>query len=236
MAASRAVAVRSLLTTAADVRRRAAEERSRVSADLQQRAIDAEVRTTRRALLHALRLRLGQDAVPFLDEEFLAVADPSSLYEAILDAAVASTASAVDLQLSDSTGNVLRMTAHRGFPVEFLDYFAVLDSSSPTACATALHTRKPVLVDDVTRSAIFADRPTLPRMLEVGSRAVHSYPLPTPDGRVGGVLSFHYARCSPKTGAAPVVARAAAHALAITHGVGTSSFDQRGGCRSAARN
>jgi hypothetical protein len=200
--------------SAAAEHRRAAEEHERVLRQLQQCIIDVEVRATRRTLLRAVRRRGGAHAVSFLDEDFLAVADSPAIYEAIVDAAVTvGGASTADLQLYDPGAAVLRMAAHRGFPADFLAFFAVVDAAQPTACAQAWATREPVLVDDVSRSPIFAGRPTRERLLDAGTRSVQSYPLLAPDGAVVGVLSFHGGKAVPRASGAAVVARCAAQVI-----------------------
>ena len=131
-----------------------------------------------------------------------------------MDAAVSvGGASTADLQLYDPGAGVLRMAAHRGFPADFLAFFAVVDAAQPTACAQAVVRREPVLVDEVSRSPIFAGRPTRERLLDAGTRSVQSYPLLAPDGAVLGVLSFHGRQALPRATGAEVVARCAALAI-----------------------
>jgi hypothetical protein len=103
------------------------------------------------------------------DAEFLAVADQPALTQAIPNAAL-TVAESCDLQLL--TGDTLSISTHHGFSREFLGFFATVDATSPTACGRPLATSQPVLVDDVSRSRIFAGRPTLEAMLDMRSRAV----------------------------------------------------------------
>jgi hypothetical protein len=84
-----------------------------------------------------------------------------------------------------------------------------VDSTDETACTAAVAQRRVVVVDDVTRGAIFTDAATLEPMLAAGSRAVRSYPRLVADGSVGAVLSCHYNR-SPTDEDAAVVATGAA--------------------------
>jgi len=122
-------------------------------------------------------------------------------------------ADACDLQLYDSSTGTLRIAAHHGFTQDFLTSFATVDATQPTACASALATRQPVLIDDVTRSPIFVGHPTLDYLRAALTRAVRSYPLLTPHGAVYGVLSLHYHQPAPARGAPDLVAIAAAGAL-----------------------
>lgn len=191
----------------------ALQQRQHATAQREQRLIDAEVRETRHTLLRPIRRRGGTDAVAFCDDDFLTVADRPALYRAILDAAVAAGhADNADLQLYDPRENVLRLVAHHGFPDRFLSFFATVDAATPTACATALTTRRPVLIDDITHHDIFTGHPTLEPMLDAGSRAVSSYPLIAGD-RLLGVLSFHHRTPAPPTSYAGLVASCTTHAL-----------------------
>ncbi|WP_433061137.1 GAF domain-containing protein [Dactylosporangium sp. CS-033363] len=209
-----------LLTARADYHR-AATDRQRIEdqvaeirAHEQQGMIDAEVRATRRILLDAVRRRAGAEALMLIDRDFLAVADRPTIVAAMLDVArTVGRADFCDLQIYDPTTAALRMEAHRGFSDEFLEYFATVGEGQPTACAVAVRTRQTVVVDDVTRNPIFAGQPTLAPICAAGSRAIRSYPLLTPDGRIHGVLSLHYRRPAPAAGAADLVAASAAHAL-----------------------
>jgi hypothetical protein len=193
--------------------RRVMEQQARIQARHEQRLLDAEVRATRRALMEALRRRAGPDVVAFLDEDFLTVADSPTVYRAVLDAAVTvGGAESADLQLQERAG-VLSIVAQHGFSAEFLAFFATVDPAQPTACAKALATRQPVLVDDVRGSTIFSGQPTLKPLVEAGTRSVHSYPLVTSVGDVLGVLSFHYRESALASCRAELVARCAAEAL-----------------------
>lgn len=195
------------------VRDEAVHQRLHVIAQNEQRLLDAEVRDTRRALVSAVRRRGGTDAVAFCDDDFLAVADRPALYQAILDAAVtAGRADNADLQLYDRHRGVLRLVAHHGFPQRFLTFFATVDAATPSACAVALATRQPVVIDDIARHEIFAGRTTLEPVLDAGSRAVSSHPLIAGD-RLLGVLSFHHRRTAPSPGHASLVASCATQAL-----------------------
>lgn len=194
-------------------RRRVVQQRARILAQQEQRLVDAEVVQSRRDLLHAIRRRRRTNAVAFCDPDFLAVADPPTVHRAILDAAVTvAGAACVDLQVYDQAAGVLRIAAHHGFDPSFLTVFATVAADQPTACATALVTGQPVLIDDVTRSPIFAGQTTLEAILDAGSRAVYSYPLIV-RGDLIGVLSLHHRSPMTRHGPARLVADSAAWAL-----------------------
>jgi hypothetical protein len=165
------------------LRHRTLQQRERMLARHEQRLIDAETGAARRALMRALRRRGGAHIAIFLDDDFLTEAARPTVYGAIVDAAVTlSRAASVDLQLVDRGAGVLRMAAQCGFTSRFLECFDAVDAAQPTACAAALASRRPVLVEDVTRSPIFIGQPSLERIVDAGSRAVHSYPLLAADG------------------------------------------------------
>lgn len=205
---------------AATQRQRAELDQSRILARLQQQAIDGEVRTSRRLLLSGLRKRLRTDPRALSGEEFLGVADRATVLDGILLAAtIVGAADACDLQLYDPDTATLRIARQRGFTREFLAYFASVDLAQPTAYAIAAATGEPVIVDDVTRSPVFAGRPTLDVMLAAGSRAVHSHPLhDEAAGSLLGVLSFHYRARTPHHGDRELVAWSAARALSAAAG------------------
>jgi len=206
------------LQRVADARHRAAQQHEQVMGRHQQRIVDSEVNATRRAMLKMLRWRGGRDAVAFLDEDFLGIADEPAIYQAILTAAVlTSKAEFVDLQRYDPSTGLLRIVAQHGFTADFLHTFAVIDIDGPTACAAAVRAGRPVLVDEVAHSPVFVDQAARDTVLQAGTRAVYSYPLMTPGNTdVAGVLSFHHRRPSPLPDVAELVANGAAQALAAS--------------------
>lgn len=196
-------------------RDRAAGDQVRIEAEREQAAIDAEMRASRKRALQMLRHRARTDPLAVACSEFLAVADEAGVLEGILTAAVISARpDACDLQLYHRPTRSLRLVAQRGFTAEFVARFQTVAADVPTACATALATREPVVVDDLTTSPIFAGRPTLGVMLSAGSRAVQSYPLLGSGGDVLGMLSFHYRLPRPRVGNQELIAAGAAAALA----------------------
>jgi anti-anti-sigma factor len=190
------------------------DQRSWLIARFQQRSIDAEIRATRRCLLAELRRQLPTEPRALADEAFLSVADVGTVLDGIMMAAtIVGTADACHLQLTDPRTGVLHLTRHRGLPERFVAYFATVDPSRPTACATAASTGEPVIVEDVTRSRIFIGQSTLSVMSDAGIRAVHSHPLHHDDGHLIGVLSLHYLSTAPRRGDPELVAWCAARAL-----------------------
>ncbi|MBB4905470.1 GAF domain-containing protein [Actinophytocola algeriensis] len=206
------VRLRALRQDAAMKRHEAVRQRERMVAGQQQLLIDTEIRTTRQALLRGARRRGGSSAAVLFDSEFLTVADPTSLTQAVVAAAL-TVADSCDLQLLDPHDNSLRITAHHGFTPAFLRFFAHVGPTTPSACGRALSTGRPALVEDVAHSPIFTGRPTLEAMMDVGTRAVASYPLHATDGTVLGVLSLHHRRPHPPRDDCVLVARGAALAL-----------------------
>ena len=78
----------------------------------------------------------------------------------------------------------------------------------------AWSTGRPVLVDSVERSVIFAGSDALDPMMAAGSRSVYSYPLLGSRGEAVGVISFHARRPIGQQAGAQLVAQSAAVALA----------------------
>ncbi len=113
------------------------------------------------------------------------------LYD-ILDAAIEITGAQMgNIQLLE--GDVLRITAHRGFAPSFLEFFGTVRGEQ-AACGTALQRGERVIVDDVVTSPIFAGTSALGAMVAAGARAVQSTPLVSRSGRVLGMFSTHYQR------------------------------------------
>ncbi|MDG4858517.1 ANTAR domain-containing protein [Streptomyces sp. T-3] len=86
---------------------------------------------------------------------------------------------------------VLRLENHQGHSEAFTDYFAFVEDG--TSCSRAAANKKQVTVRDIARTEVFSDE-TRQFLLDSGSRAAHSLPLPSPDGTVRGVLSSHHDR------------------------------------------
>lgn len=135
------------------------------------------------------------------DDRRFITAHRRAVLEWIVNAAVQlAHADMGNIQIYDRDAEGLRIAAQQGFDQPFLDYFALVHTRQ-SACGAALQTREPVVIEDVTDSAVFADAPTLEVMLDAGVRAVQSIPLIGSSGVVVGVLSVHY-RAVPPSGVA----------------------------------
>ena len=153
--------LQALVRTAHAQRRDAVEQRARVVAGNEQRVIDAQVASTRRDLLRLAR-RSSPSTSGYLDPEFLAVADRSTVWEAILEAAVAlpgvsavdrvrdsdvfADATAVEMMMAAgsravysfpllSAGRVLGVMSLHGKRPLAKDHFRVLTSNAAVAWA-----------------------------------------------------------------------------------------------------
>lgn len=164
-----------------------------IQATTEQRRIDLEAAATRRSVWtltddDALR---SYPALGVLDPYFLAAAEPDTLLENVLDAALThSSADMGNVQLFDPRRRRLHLTAHRGFEPPFLDFFEWVDDEG-SACAAASAQRARVVVPDVEHSPLFSGV-SREVMLDARAVAVHSAPLISPSGRLLGVISCHY--------------------------------------------
>lgn len=115
-----------------------------------------------------------------------------SLLERILDAAISVTVADMGIiQLLDGDSDTLRIATQFGFAQVFLDFFARVRKGQ-WACGIALEKEERVIVEDITKSPIFAGTPALEILLEAGVCAVQSTPLFTHTGRLLGVFSIYY--------------------------------------------
>src|SRR5215469_3996493 len=108
----------------------------------------------------------------------------------ILDLAIDITdADFGNIQIIDSSRR-LRIAVNRGFGAEFLDYFAIVESSE-SACGVALQQNCRVIVTDVRNDSRFSvDSRRI--MLRANALAVQSTPLISSCGRLLGMMSTHY--------------------------------------------
>ncbi|MFI2645388.1 ANTAR domain-containing protein [Streptomyces sp. NPDC018610] len=137
------------------------------------------------------RARHGSPPLPGLDLDRHARTQHGAVLRAALHKAlhVAGT-SMGNLQLAE--GGVLRLEKHSGLPRRFTDFFAFVEDST-TSCALAARRHDQVTVRDVATATVF-DEASRQVILDAGSRACHSVPLLTEEGRLAGVVSTHHAR------------------------------------------
>ena len=96
-----------------------------------------------------------------------------------------------NIQLVDQESRGLKIVVQNGFEESFLEFFSeVIEEDS--ACGVALKSGQRTLVEDVTESEIYANKPSLEVMLEAGIRSVQSLPLLTSSGKILGVISTHF--------------------------------------------
>lgn len=124
-------------------------------------------------------VRIGNDVQRCLDD--------------ILETAITLTgADKGNLQLLDQKNGTLTIAAHRGFSKPFLSFFNAVRTEVAAACAEAMRSGERVIIEDVTKSPIFAGQPSLDVLLDAGVRAVQSTPLVSADGMVFGMISTHF--------------------------------------------
>lgn len=111
----------------------------------------------------------------------------------ILDAALAIThADMGDVQLLDAEANCLRIIVARGFDEAFLDSLRAVYPHTRTSCATAWQQGRRIVIEDMSRSDLFAGTLELELHTRAGSRAVQSTPICSRSGEVLGMFSTHY--------------------------------------------
>jgi PAS domain S-box-containing protein len=155
--------------------------------------------TWRKQTEEALRQSLEDiTRMQHVSTRLLQAGDFSLLLHEILDAAIGITGAQMgNIQLLD--GDLLRMTAQRGFDSPFLDFFGTVHVGL-LANGTALERGERVIVEDVVNSPIFMGTPALEVMVTAGVRAVQSTPLVSRSGRVLGIFSTHYQRAPQQPG------------------------------------
>src|SRR5215475_1869871 len=138
-------------------RMRTAAARMRAAAAQMQELLHLEKLARRQCFLS----HYGTPAVIFLDPYFLAASDLPTILTTAIDAAIVLTG--VDMgnvQLFDPALGALRIEAQRGFEPPFLEFFESVDEGQ-AVCGMALARAERVIVEDVTKSPIFAGAPAL---------------------------------------------------------------------------
>jgi PAS domain S-box-containing protein len=115
---------------------------------------------------------------------------PAVLGEIVEAAMAIAGADMGNLQLVDPRTGCLRIVAQRGFDQSYLDFWDSV-TEGQGACGTALARGERQIVEDVTRSPIFAGTPALDVQLAAGVHAVQSTPLAGRSGQPIGMLSTH---------------------------------------------
>lgn len=119
--------------------------------------------------------------------------DISTLLQLVVQAAIQiAGADKGNLQMLDTEKYSLSIVAQLGFEQPFLDYFAVVDSSHPSACGVSLAESRRVIIEDTESDSIYSAQPSLEILRQAGVRAVQSTPLLTRSGQLVGVLSTHW--------------------------------------------
>jgi hypothetical protein len=159
------------------------------AAPTRERAEAIQKAILKRGLLH-LHEPTPISALAFLKQKY-EPAEGAEMVQAALDAAInAAGADKGDMQLARPEG--LRIVAQRGFGQPFLEFFAIVDARSASACALALKTARRVVVSDVASDILFASTSAGEVLAEAGVRALQSTPLCADSGNVLGVLSTHW--------------------------------------------
>jgi PAS domain S-box-containing protein len=96
-----------------------------------------------------------------------------------------------NIQLLDETATGLRIVAHRGFDVDFLESFGEVTTADESVCARALMAGQRIVVEDIEAEEAYRELREIARA--AGYRAVVSTPLMGPDGTPFGMLSTHFA-------------------------------------------
>jgi anti-anti-sigma factor len=153
--------------------------------------------------LTGLRPLLRLDpAVPAVPAAAAAQAHTAQL-AGVLDAAMhAVNTDMGTAQYFDHTGDTLHLVTHRGFGHEFVSFFEIVRASgsgsgSGTSCGAAAAALRPVFVEDVTTSPVFAGSPELDVLIDAGVGSCVSLPVTTPRTGLLGVVSTHRSRPGP---------------------------------------
>jgi two-component system CheB/CheR fusion protein len=98
-----------------------------------------------------------------------------------------------NIQLLDRESGALRLAAQSGFDQPFVEFFESV-SDDDTACGVALRTKQRVIIEDITKSEIYAGQASFDAMRDADVMAVQSLPLLSSTGNVLGMISVHFAQ------------------------------------------
>src|SRR5215216_1158655 len=96
-----------------------------------------------------------------------------------------------NIQLLDNEPGILTLATQSSFEAPFLHFFETI-ASDDTACGVALQSKQRVIVEDVSKSEIFAGKPSLEILTAAEVRAVQSLPLLSSTGSLLGIISTHF--------------------------------------------
>lgn len=113
----------------------------------------------------------------------------------IIDTAIAVThTDKATLQLYDEELDALIIMAHRGFGKRFLTFFGRVQHDTPAVSREAQKAGERVIIEDLTKSRIFAGTRSLELLLDSGVRAAQSTPLIGAGGGFCGMISTHFSK------------------------------------------
>ena len=121
--------------------------------------------------------------------------DSHSIFQDIVDAAIVITkADKGNIQLLDQSTGKLKIVAHKGFDLPFLNFFEFVDAGGAAACGTAMKRMERVVIEDVIQSPIFSGSDALDVLLNEGVLGIQSTPLISRSGKLLGILSTHFSK------------------------------------------
>ena len=97
-----------------------------------------------------------------------------------------------NIQLLERNSGVLKLFAQSGFEDEFAEFFENVVGDD-TVCGLAMRTKQRVIVEDITKSEIYAGKSALDTLRKADVLAVQSLPLLSSTGNVLGIVSVHFA-------------------------------------------
>ena len=128
-----------------------------------------------------------------ISTQLIPARDIETLYEKILDAAVAIMRSDfASMQMFYPERGELRLLAYRGFNPTAAAFWEWVRPGSGSTCGAALATRTRSIVPDIELSDFMAGSEDLEAYRETGIRSVQSTPLVSRDGRLLGMISTHW--------------------------------------------
>ena len=121
--------------------------------------------------------------------------DAESLYQAILDAAVAIMRSDMgSMQMFHPDRNELFLLASNGFSSESVKFWTWVRVGGASTCSIALKTGQPCIVPDVETCDFMAGTADLDAYRQANIRALQSTPLVSRNGQVVGMISTHWSQ------------------------------------------